>query len=327
MRFSVPTVVTAAALVALLLTSVVTYQVRFNEAVIKLQFGKADESSVRKEPGLYFRWPPPVESIVKYDLRLQTLDTPETEIKTLDGQNIIVGAFAVWHIKDPLLFYKRVGTMGSAQEKLLPRIGEVRVTVIGQHNLAEFVNLDAEVVDRNYAALEKQMVDTAGPGILSDYGVELVQIGLRRISLPGEATQKVQESMIAERNKKAETYKAEGRGQADAIRARADSAVKQILSFATRRAVEIESAGTAASTRILEQIGDKDSDFFIYLRWLEALQNGFKNKGTIFIDWDTEVGRRFAAPFNGAVSSQPASRPSAAGAISDSENRGSANGN
>lgn len=327
MRFSVPTVVTAAALVALLLASVVTYQVRFNEKVIKLRFGKADESSVQDKPGLYLRWPPPVESVVKYDTRLQTLDTPETEIKTLDGQNIIVGAFAVWHIKDPLLFYKRVGTMGAAQEKLLPRIGEVRVTVIGQHNLAEFVNLDPEVVDRNYAALEKQMIDTAGPGILTDYGVELVQLGLRRISLPGEATQKVQESMIAERNKKAETYKAEGRGQADAIRARADSTVKQILSFATRRAVEIESAGTAASTRILEQIGDKDSDFFIYLRWLEALQNSFKNKGTIFIDWDTEVGRRFAFPFTGSVTSQPAAKTSDAGMIAEPGKQGSANGN
>lgn len=308
MRFSFPTVVTAAALVALLLATVVTYKVRFNEAVIKLQFGKADEHSVQREPGLYLRWPPPVETVVKYDMRLQTLDTPETEIKTLDGQNIIVGVYAVWRIKDPLLFYQRVGAAGGAQDKLLPRIADVRATIIGKHDLSEFVNLDPDVVERNYTLIEKQMVDGAGPGILSDYGVELVQIGLRRISLPAEATQKVQESMIAERNKRAEEFKAQGRSEADAIRARADAAVKQILAFATRRAQEIESAGTAASTRILEQISDKDSEFFIYLRWLDALQESFKNKGTIFLDWDTEIAQKFSAPFKGTVSSQPALR-------------------
>lgn len=306
MKFSVPTVVTAAALVALLLVYVVTYQVRFNEVAIKLHFGKADESSVVKDVGLHWRWPPPVETVVNYDTRLQTIDTPESEIKTRDGQNIIVGAYAIWRIKEPLLFFKRVENLATAQDKLLSRVSEVRSTVIGQHNLVEFVNLDPDVVDRNYEAIEKQMVDVAGPGLLTDYGVELVQVGLRRVSLPGETTQKIQESMIAERNKEAERFRAAGRGEADAIRARADAAVKIIQDFANTKAVEIESAGAAASTRILEQIKDKDSEFFIYLRWLEFLSNSFKNKGTIFIDWDSEVSQRFAFPFLGGATSQPA---------------------
>jgi membrane protease subunit HflC len=123
-RIPLPTVVTATVLVVILVVYSITYQVRFSESVVKVRFGKPRK--VISEPGLKLKWPYPIETVKHYDTRLRVLDTPETEIKTRDSQNVIVGCFAIWRITDPLLFYKRVPVERTAEDKLRDRINESR---------------------------------------------------------------------------------------------------------------------------------------------------------------------------------------------------------
>jgi len=295
-RIPIPTVTTAALLVAIFVTYMVTVQVRFSENAVRVRFGKADEGSVIREAGLYLRWPAPIERIKKYDMRLRVLDTPETEIKTKDGQALIVGCFAIWRIADPLKFFVRVPNEADAREKLRTRINEARATVIGRHNMADLFNLDRELVERNFDAVEKEMLDLAAPSIRTDYGVELVRVGIRRIALPEEATQTVQDAMRQDLQARASQAREEGKSLANAIKKQAEADSRKIMAFANRRAQEIESAGVEASARLLRQIQQEDSEFFIWLRFLEALKATFEQRGTIFLDTDDVIYPYFSNP-------------------------------
>jgi membrane protease subunit HflC len=140
------------------------------------------------------------------------------------------------------------------------------------------------------------MLDSVGPGLRTDYGIEVRKIGIRRISLPKEAMQQVFASMQQERNRLAARYRQEGKSRAEGIKARAEAGAQQILAFASRRAKEIESAGIAASTQILKQIQEQDADFFIFLRKLEALQAALSQKTTIFLDQTSPLFEPFVHP-------------------------------
>jgi membrane protease subunit HflC len=293
-RIPIPTVIAAIVLVVILVVYSITYEVRFSESVVKIRFGEAQEAI--STPGLKFKWPRPIETVKHYDTRLRVLDTVETEIKTSDGQNVIVGCFAIWRIVDPLLFSISVPVERTAEDKLRDRINESRAKVIGQHPWSDFVNLDSSLVDASYETIEHEMLADAAPAIRRDYGVGLQQVGIWRISLPEETTASVQESMRQERERMAARFREEGEARKETIVARADSQSKQILAFAERKAKEIEAAGVKASQRIFEQIPKEDTEFFIWLRWLEALQSALATKTTIFLDSSTEVFKRFAEP-------------------------------
>lgn len=297
-KVSIPTLLVAGLVVLILVIFAFSYQVSFHEVAIKVRFGQADEQSVVREPGLRFRWPWPIESVASYDVRLRTLDTPEAEIKTVDGKNVIVSAYAVWQIEEPLQFYRRVPrrSVEEAEKQMRSRISQVQAAVIGQSTLADFVNLDAEQTDRSYDRLLQQMRDGVAPGLLADYGIAVRRIGIRRISLPREAAEQVFESMRQERSKLAARYRQEGRSRAEGIKARAEANAKQILAFAERRAKEIESAGIRASTRILEMIPREDREFFEWLRWLDALEASLAQKTTIFLDMKSPLFAPFVQP-------------------------------
>lgn len=300
-RVPIPTVLTAALLVLILVVYWITFQVRFNEAVVKVRFGRADAASVIDgrqdgQGGLHFKLPPPIEIIRRYDMRLQHLDTLEREIKTADGNNIIVGCYALWRIQNPLEFSVRLTSEERARESIRARIEDARDVVIGRHTMPELVNLDPDLVERSHLKIQEEMLAYAGPSVLRDFGVELVQIRLRRISLPADTTAKVQEAMTQERERLATQYRTEGRSIATSIRARAEALKNTILSFAERKANEIESAGVQASTRILSQIEKEDEEFFLWLRWMEALEATLRQNSTFFIDSQTDLYRYFTDP-------------------------------
>ncbi|RMF78056.1 MAG: hypothetical protein D6744_10520 [Planctomycetota bacterium] len=215
---------------------------------------------------------------------------------TRDGKALIVGAFAVWRIDDPLKFYVRVPNEADAENELRKRLNEVRSTVIGQHNMNEFFNLDRTQVDANWSQIEKQMLDAVRPGVLADYGVDIQHVGIRRVALPSEVTAKVQTSMQEEWKAQANTLREEGKGLAAAIKAQAEADRDKILAFARRRAQEIESQGVEASARIMHQIAEEDSEFYIWLQYLEALKEAFSQRGTIFLDAQDVIYPFFSDP-------------------------------
>jgi len=273
-----------------------TFQVRFSEVAVRVQLGRASASSVYTEPGLWFKWPPPIETGRKYDRRRRTLDTPEEEIKTRDGKNVIVGAYALWRVKDPLRYMQAAVNEEQAANLIRERLKNGRAVVVGRRDMVSFVNLDPEVSARTYDELEQEMLAEVAPRVLADYGVEIARFELRRVSLPAEATRTVFEQMRKQREIDAARYRQEGQSIADALKAKAEAAAKQIREFALRRAQEIASAGVQASTRILAQSEEADSEFFEWLRWLDATRVARQENTTIFIDADSRMFRTFSEP-------------------------------
>jgi membrane protease subunit HflC len=216
--------------------------------------------------------------------------------QTHDGQNVIVGCFAVWRIEDPLLFYKRVRAERTAEEELRGRINGSRAKIIGQHNWSDFVNLDNELVDASYERIENEMLQDAAPGILKEYGVELRRVGIWRVSLPEEATTSVQDSMKQERMRMAARFSEEGEARKRTIVAQAQSQSDQILAFAMSKATDIEGAGVRAVQRVFDEIPEEDTEFFIWLRWLEALEAALATKTTFFMDSTSEIFQHFSTP-------------------------------
>lgn len=310
-RVSLPTLFIAGLVVLILLAFACTHEVAFNEVAVKVRAGHADANSVIREPGIKFRWPWPIEEIETYDIRLHVLDTPEIEIKTADGKNVIVASYAVWVIEDPLKLYSSVPghSVAEVENQMRSRLTQAQAGVIGKSTLSDFVSLDGAQTEASYGALLKKMLDgveTREDGtsvdigvrqtVKRDYGIDIKKIGIRRISLPKDATQQVFESMRQERNRMAATYRQEGKSKAEGIKARAEQAAKQILAFADTRAQEITSAGVKASTRILSQIPEADRDFFEWLRWLDALKAALEQKTTIFLDEKSPFFDPFVRP-------------------------------
>jgi membrane protease subunit HflC len=293
-RYSISILIGAIALVFLVYWS--TFQVSFNEVAIKVTLGRADEDSVVRDPGLKTKWPWPVVWIQKYDTRMRVLDTPETEIKTRDGKQVIIGAYAIWTIADPLQFFVKARFETEAENQMRSRIATAKAALVGKSDLSDFVNLDVAHVEAKHAELLTNLREQVAPGLLADYGIAVHEIGIRRISLPKETTQQVFESMRQERNKLATELREEGKSEAAGIVARATQEADQVLAFAQRKAEEIRSAGTQAVTRIYSRIEQEDREFFEWLRWMDALKAALAQKTTIFIDEQSPLFAPFVHP-------------------------------
>jgi modulator of FtsH protease HflC len=297
-RVPLPTLITAAILVFILVAYAVTFQVRFNEVAVRKVFGRADKNVIdgAKDPGLTFRWPWPIEQIVKYDKRLHALDTPETEVRTADGSNLVVGCYALWRIERPYDFLTSLVTQQAAENTLRSRITKVRQEVIGQHPYSGLFSLDPKEVDQEWDALDREMLAQEAPALKRDYGIDLVEIRIRRNSLPEQATEKVFQSMSDEREAVATGYREQGKAYASSIEGNAKSRADSIRAFADRKAQEIRSAGVQAATIQLQQIPTEDQDIFIWLRQMEALEASLREKATIFFDAKEQLFSLFVAP-------------------------------
>lgn len=299
-RVPITTIVTAAFLVAVLITFMVTTQVRFSEEAVRVRFGKADPAVI-KDPGLYFRLPL-IDEIKRFDTRIRVLDTPETELKTLDGQNLIVGCFALWRIADVMKFQETIRSgVFEAEEKIRTRINEARATVLGRHSMGELFGLDAATVEANREKINGEMRDAAAPGLMQSYGIELVSVAIRRNAVPEETTQSIQAAMSAERSALATRFQAEGKSAAETIKGQAETDGKRILAFAERRAEEIKSAGARSEARILKMIESQDEQLFMWLRYLDALEAALKQKSTIFLDSTNTLFKYFDSPLTPAT--------------------------
>ncbi|MFH1748029.1 MAG: protease modulator HflC [Planctomycetota bacterium] len=305
-KIPVPTLLTASIVVAIMLVYAITFEVRFSEAVVKVRLGKAEPEDVITEPGLRLKWPYPIEELKRYDVRLRTLDTLEGEISMRDGKNVVVGNYAIWRIKEPLKFMVAVKTVKKAEEELRARINQRRAAVIGSEDLSAFANLNEEQVRASYERIENALLNgkdldseddrSLKEQALDDYGIELVRVDIRRVSLPEDTTQSVFQQMVAERQKVAARFREEGKSQAQTITAQAEAANQKILAFARTKAAEMRSQGIRASKRVLEQIAAEDVEFFEWLRWLDALRVSLRQRSTIFLDNNSALFDKFVEP-------------------------------
>ncbi len=278
------------AAVALYSSAFIVHQ---NEQALVLRFGNPQQ--VLTEPGL--KWKVPfVDTVDFFDKRILDLDTVEQEVTASDQQRLIVDAYARYRITDSLKFYQNVRDKERVRQVVGPLIESEIRRVLGSATLQEVVKDKREGLMRLIA----QQVNKEG----RDYGLEVVDVRIKRADLPKENLVKVYDRMKADRVREATELRAQGEAENNRIRANADRQVTVIKAEATQKSDQIRGDGEAERNRIFADAFGRDPDFFRFYRSMQAYTEAIKPGDTrMLLTPDSEFFRYFQDPNGRAPSS------------------------
>jgi membrane protease subunit HflC len=277
--------------------------VRVDEQAVVLQFGSPqqviNQPNGKYGPGLYFRIPL-VQTVDYFDKRILDLDTPPLEVIVADKKRLVVDAFARYRIVDPLLFYQAVRTESGVQIRLRPIVESALRGVLGASSFMDVVR------DTRGALMQRISKQVNEEG--RQFGLEVVDVRIKRADLPEQNQKSVFDRMRAERQKEAAEIRAEGAGAANKIKADADRQVTVINADATRDGERIRGEGDAERNRIFAEAFGRDPDFFAFYRSMQAYETSVKggeSETRMLLSPDSEFFRYFSNPNGGSVGAQP----------------------
>ena len=268
---------TVIAFVAVLFAAnLVLFTVNEVEQVVVTQFGQPVR--VIKEPGLYFKLPDPIQKTTRFERWLLDYDSTPEPIYTRDKKILVLDNYARWRIIDPLLFMRALRT----KEEGLARLDDIIYSEVrkelGQHTLSE-------IVSENREALMHLVTERSDESARS-YGIEVVDVRIKRADLPPENETAVFNRMRAERAREAKAYRSEGEEQALTIRAETDLSASQIRAEAEEEAQRIRGAGDAEALQIYAEAYTGASKFYEFSRTLEAYEKALGEKTHIVLPAD-----------------------------------------
>ena len=258
----------------LLLASNSLFVVKETERAVMLQFGELVNNDI--EPGLHVKIPW-VNTVRKFDARIQTEDSPAERFLTLEQKALEVDSYAKWRIVDVGQFYVSTrGNVGTAGSLLSERINDGLRDQIGARTLIEVV---AGERDELMLALTDDLNTTTA----SDIGIEVIDVRVKRIDLPDDVRSSVYERMITERDREAQELRSRGDELAIGIRADADRQAVIFEAEAYRDAERIRGEGDAEATAIYADAYSKDTEFYAFVRSLNSYKETFSSKGDVLL--------------------------------------------
>ena len=249
------------------------------EQVVILQFGKPVKTI--KEPGLNFKLPAPIQVLNSFDKRLLEYDVPPEEILSRDKKSLIVDNYVRWQIVDPLLFLQTVRAIPTAKTRLDDIVYSELRQELGNHDMAEIITETRELI------MEK--VTIASNEETSKYGIEVIDVRIRRVDLPQENEASIYARMEAERKRQANKFRSEGEEEAQKIRAATDRDKTVILAEAYKTAQQIRGEGEAEALDIYATSFSKDPEFYEFLRTLETYEKVIDKKTTLVLPGDSKL--------------------------------------
>jgi len=244
---------------------------------IVLQFGKPIRAI--KEPGLNWKLPF-IQNVVFFEDRLLVYDAAPTEIITKDKKTLIVDNYARWKIIDPLKFLQTVRDLNGAQARLDDIIySELRVD-LGLFNMSEIVSEKREGIMKRVTEISNEKAGT--------YGIEIVDVRIKRVDLPPENERFIFDRMRAERERIAKQYRAEGQEESAKIIAETEREKTVILAEAYKTAQTLKGEGDAEAVKIYAKSFNQDPEFYKFYRTLEAYRKTFKDKTTVLLSTDSD---------------------------------------
>ncbi|GEQ97773.1 protein HflC [Iodidimonas gelatinilytica] len=266
------------AAVLILVASTGLFTVRETQQVIVMQFG--DPRRVVKEPGLHWKIPF-LQQANYFDSRILNLDIPAQEVIASDQKRLEVDAFARFRITDPLLTYQTVRNELGAKS---------RIQTIMASNLRQV--LASEPLRTIVSGERSRLMTTIRDSVNANakrFGIDVVDMRLRRVDLPEANSKTIFERMRTEREREAEEARAEGRELAARIRAQADRERTVLLAEASRDAQKLRGEGDGSAVKIFADAFGKDVDFFEFYRTMEAYRKSLKgNSTTVILSPDSE---------------------------------------
>jgi membrane protease subunit HflC len=254
------------------------------------------------EPGLHVK-APFIDTVVYIDKRILDLDAPAQEVIASDQKRLVVDAFARYRIKDPLRFYQTLGSVRGANSQLAILLNSALRRVLGEATFTHVVrDQRAELMNRI-----QQLVDQEAKG----YGIEVVDVRIRRADLPEQNSQAVYRRMQTERQREAAEFRAQGAQRGQEIRSRADREVTVLVAEAQSKSEQIRGEGDATRNQIFAQAFSQDPEFFNFYRSMQAYENGLKPNDTrLVLKPDSNFFRFFNDPM-GKLTPPPAAVPAA----------------
>lgn len=273
----------AIVLVLLILAFRTFFPVKETEFVLVTQFGRPLYAI--STAGLHAKWA--FQSATSFDRRLRIYNPRPSEFLTRDKKNIVVDSYVAWKIEDPNRFLQTVGDPVAAEMRLHDIVWSGLSAALGAHDIDTLVS--AASVHPQTEAMMESLADLTDRAALSQYGIRVADVRIKRLNLPEQNKQSVYARMRAERERIARQYRAEGEEQALAIRADADRQKAETLSVAYKEAETIRGQGDADSTRIYGQAYSKNPRFYKLLRTLDAYKKVLDDKTTAILSSDSEL--------------------------------------
>lgn len=284
----------AGALFALWLLWATFFTVRETEFVLITEFGRPVRTVM--EAGLSVKWP--FQNATYFDRRLRIYNPRPSEFLTRDKKNIVIENYVAWKIQDPNRFVQTVGDATAAEMRLHDIIWSGLSAALGNHDLDAIVSAAPEKVQA--AQMLDSLTQLTDRAALEQYGINVVDVRIKRLNLPEQNKQSVYARMRAERERIARQYRAEGEEQALSIRADADRQKEEILSAAYKEAETIRGQGDAESTRIYGQAYSRNPRLYKLLRTLESYKKVLDDKTTAILSSDSELLKIFTRGQAGA---------------------------
>ncbi|UCD00184.1 MAG: protease modulator HflC [Phycisphaerales bacterium] len=265
----------------------VSFQVRETESCVVTTFGRATADDEITEPGVYFKWPFPIQQVHQFDSRMQVFEPEPEETTTAGGEPVIINTYVVWKIARPLEFFNAIKTVTKAEDELLrSRIRNTQNNVIGRHYFSEFVNSDASKI--KFEDIQNEMLTDLQQAVAdAKFGIEIRALGIKQLKISKDVSTDVFERMKAERNRKAERIIAEGNAQAIKIRTDAKSKSDELIAAAEARAKVVRGQGDAEAAKHYQRL-EADPELAMLLRSLEALQKSLEDRTTLVTPTDIQ---------------------------------------
>jgi len=286
------------------------YTVRQTEQVIITQFGRPVGKPIT-EPGLHFKLPF-VQEVNRIDKRYLAWDGPMVEMSTKDKTYIQVDTFARWRITDPMQYFLRLRDERSAQSRLEDILGSETRTAVARHELIEVVRTEKQrkplqdesaalsvvgalgvlqPIQFGRAELEKSIFEAAAPK-LSEYGIELLDIRIKRLNYNPQVLERIYQRMISERLQIAQRFRSEGEGEAARISGKKERDIKEIDSTAYKRVQEIRGESDARATEIYARAYTQKpeaAEFFRFTKSMETYRKIIGSEATVVLSTNSDL--------------------------------------
>jgi len=273
MKRLLPVLITLLVIVGVLSSSV--FIVR--ERDFALVFALGEVKRVISEPGLHFKLPPPFQNVVPLDKRLLTIDTQEAErIQTSEKKNLLIDSFVKWRIVDPRLYYITFGgNERAARERLQAQIRDALNASVNIRTVKDVVSLERKIIMDEVLT---NVIKRAEP-----FGIEVIDVRLKRIEFAPEISESVYRRMESERLRVANEMRSIGAAEGEKIRAEADRQREEILAEAYGRAQAIMGEGDAKAAGLYAKAYGEDLGFYSFYKSLEGYRAAFGKAGDLMV--------------------------------------------
>jgi membrane protease subunit HflC len=260
-----------------------------NEHVLILQFGEYKRTL--SNPGLAFKVPF-TQSAFSIEKRILSSDADAEEYLTADKKRLVADPITRWRVSDPLRFYTSVGNEERARTRLDDIVHSELRQELAQKSMEDMVGSSRSQMMGNVTARAREKA--------LEFGIDVVDVTIKRLDLPREVQKSVFDRMVAERERLAKGYRAQGQEWSDKITSRTDREQAVEIAKAHKRAEELRGEGDAESTRIYADAYGADTELYAFLRNLEVYEKSFDDKSTVVLSSGSDLFKYLMKPGDAA---------------------------